>query len=240
MSKPRTDFLDWNYNRTVKLQNMYIDLSNTEHSWRAMHRLYLSFVQPRPIAFVSTLDEQGRQNLAPFSFYNMLSANPPVVVFSPALNRHSQPKDTLRNIQATEEFVIATVTEPIAERMNVCSTEFVYGVSEFEKSGLTPVAAKRVRPMLVKESPVNIECRLRQIVSLGDGPGAGQAVFGDVLAVHVDESVLAEGDMVCDPRKLQAVGRQGGPHYCRSTDVFSLESIREVEEFEKRGPARIQ
>ena len=147
---------------------MYIDLANTEHSWRAMHRLYLSFVQPRPIAFASTIDEQGRSNLAPFSFYNMLSANPPIVVFSPALNRHGKPKDTLRNIQATGEFVIATVSEPIAERMNICSTEFEHGVSEFEKSGLTPVPARKVRPALVKESPVNIECRLREIISLGE------------------------------------------------------------------------
>ena len=205
-----------------------------------MHRLYLSFVQPRPIAFASTISEAGQPNLAPFSFYNMLSANPPVVVFSPALNRHSGPKDTLRNILATKQFVIAAVTEPIAERMNVCSTEFPFGESEFDKSGLTPVPAKKVNAMLVKDSPVNIECRLRQVVSLGDGPGAGQAVFGDVLAVHVDEAVLAEGDMVCDPLKLQAVGRMGGSLYARTSDLFSLESIRETDEFEKRGPARIR
>lgn len=219
---------------------MFIDLANTEHSWRAMHRLYLSFVQPRPIAFASTVDVAGRPNLAPFSFYNMLSANPPVVVFSPALNRHSQPKDTLRNIREMKEFVIATVTEPIAERMNVCSTEFPHGVSEFEKSGLTPLPAKKVRAFLVAESPVNIECRLRDIVSCGDGPGAGQAVFGDVLAVHVDDAVLADGDMVCDAQKLKAVARMGGSLYCRSTSTFSLESIRDPEEFDKRGPARIE
>lgn len=218
---------------------MYIDLSNTEHSFRAMHRLYLSFVQPRPIAFVSSISEEGAANLAPFSFYNMLSANPPVVIFSPALNRHSQPKDTLRNIMATKEFVIATVTEPIAERMNICSTEFPHGVSEFEKSGLTPVPARRVRPSLVMESPVNIECRLRQVISLGDGPAAGQAVLGDVLAVHVDDAVIVPGDMVCDPQKLRAVARMGGSLYCRSIDTFSLESIRNPEEFEKLGPARI-
>jgi flavin reductase (DIM6/NTAB) family NADH-FMN oxidoreductase RutF len=219
---------------------MFIDLANTEHSWRAMHRLYLSFVQPRPIAFVSTVDEQGRPNLAPFSFYNMLSANPPVVVFSPALNRHSQPKDTLRNLRATGEFVIATVTEPIAERMNICSTEFPPGVSEFEKSGLTPLPARKVRPPLVKESPVNLECRLRQIVSLGDQPGAGQAVFGDVIAVHVEESVLTPGDMVCDPLKLQAVGRMGGSLYGRTTDPFELDSLRDPEEFTAKGPARVR
>ncbi len=219
---------------------MYIDLSNTDHSWRAMHRLYLSFVLPRPIAFASTISPDGRPNLAPFSFYNMLSANPPVVVFSPAINRHGRKKDTLVNIEATREFVIATVTEPIAERMNICSTEFEYGVSEFEKSGLTPLPAKKVRAFLVKESPVNIECRLRQVISLGDEPAAGQAIFGDVLAVHVDESVLAEGDMVCDPNKLQAVGRMGLSFYARTVRPFSLESIRDPGEFEQRGPARIE
>ena len=219
---------------------MYIDLDNTEQSWRAMHRLYLSFVQPRPIAFVSTTDEGGRPNLAPFSFYNMLSANPPVVVFSPALNRHGQPKDTLRNIQATGEFVIATVTEPIAERMNICSTEFDAGISEFEMSGLTPVAARRVRPPLVKESPVNIECRLRQIVSLGDSPGAGQAVFGDVLAVHVDDNFLTPGDMVCDPLKLQAIGRMGGSCYGRTTSILELDSLRDPADFKARGPSKIK
>ena len=219
---------------------MTIDLSNTTHSWRAMHRLYVSFVQPRPIAFVSTVDAAGRPNLAPFSFYNMLSANPPVVVFSPALNRHGKPKDTLVNIQATGEFVIATVTEPIAERMNICSTEFDPGVSEFARSGLTAIPASRVRPPLVKESPVNIECKLRQIVSLGDGPGAGQAVFGDVIAVHVDDAVLAAGDMVCDAAKLQAVGRMGGSEYSRTLDRFKLDSIRDPAEFEQRGPAKIQ
>ena len=218
---------------------MYIDLADIEHSWRAMHRLYLSFVQPRPIAFVSTIDADGRPNLAPFSFYNMLSANPPVVVFSPALNRQGRPKDTLRNIQATGEFVIATVTEPIAERMNICSTEFEPGVSEFEKSGLTPLPAKKVRPPVVRESPVNIECRLRQIISLGDTPGAGQAVFGNVLAVHVEDSFLTPGDMVCDPLKLQAVGRMGGSCYGRTTSIFELESLRDPAEFTSRGPAKI-
>ncbi len=219
---------------------MYIDVANTEHSFRALHRLYLTFVQPRPIAFVSTIDAEGRPNLAPFSFYNMVSANPPVVIFSPAFNRHSKPKDTLVNIQATREFVIATVTEPIAERMNICSTEFEHGVSEFEKSGLTPIPATKVKAPLVKESPVNIECRLRQIVSCGDGPASGQVVFGDVIAIHVDDAVLVPGDMICDAAKLQAVSRMGGSEYGRTTDRFSLESLRDPAELESKGPARIK
>jgi flavin reductase (DIM6/NTAB) family NADH-FMN oxidoreductase RutF len=218
---------------------MYIDLASTEHSWRAMHRLYLSFIQPRPIAFVSTIDEAGRPNLAPFSFYNMMSANPPVVVFSPALNRHGQPKDTLRNILATREFVIATVTESIAEKMNICSTEFEHGISEFDRSGLSPLPARKVRPSLVKESPVNIECRLRQVVTLGDQPGAGQAIFGDVLAVHVYEAVFLEGDMVCDPAKIGTVARMAGDLYSRTTDRFALKSLRDPAELDASGPARI-
>ncbi len=212
---------------------MYIDLAETDHSWRAMHRLYLSFVQPRPIAFVSTVSADGTANLAPFSFYNMISANPPVVVFCPAINRRGRKKDTLSNIEATGEFVIATVTEAIAEQMNICSTEFAAEISEFEESGLTPLPAKKVKAFVVRESPVNIECRLRQVVSLGDGPGGGQAVFGDVVAVHVDEAVLTEGDLTCDPARLKAVGRMGGSAYARTTDRFSLESIRDPAGLEK-------
>jgi flavin reductase (DIM6/NTAB) family NADH-FMN oxidoreductase RutF len=217
---------------------MYIDLSATEHSWRAMYRLYISFIVPRPIAFASTISSTGAPNLAPFSFYNMISANPPVVMFCPSINRSGRKKDTLVNIETTKEFVIATVTEPIAERMNICSTEFEYGVSEFEKSGLTPLPASKVRAFLVKESPINIECRLRQVISMGDKPGAGQAILGDVAAVHLDEAVLSAGDLVCDPGKLRAIGRMGGSLYARTTDRLALESIRDPAEFEQRGPAK--
>lgn len=219
---------------------MFIDLAETEHSWRAMYRLYLTFVQPRPIALVSTLSAEGIANLAPFSCYTLISSNPPVVVFCPAIGRDGQPKDTLDNIRATGEFVIATVTDRIAEQMNICSTEFPAEVSEFEVSGLTPVKGRKVWPNLVAESPVNMECKLRHVVSIGEGPGGGQAVFGDVVAVHVDEGVLVEGDLRCDPAKLQAVGRMGGSLYARTTDRFSLESLRDPAEFARRGPARIE
>jgi flavin reductase (DIM6/NTAB) family NADH-FMN oxidoreductase RutF len=219
---------------------MFIDLAETEHSWRAIYRLYLTFVQPRPIALVSTISAEGVANLAPFSCYTLISSNPPVVVFSPAIGRDGQPKDTLVNIRATGEFVIATVTEGIAEQMNTCSTEFPAEVSEFEVSGLTPVNGRKVRPNLVAESPVNMECKLRQIVSVGEGPGGGQAVFGGVVAVHVDEGVLLEGDLRCDPEKLQAVGRMGGSLYARTTDRFSLESLRDPGESARRGSAKIE
>ncbi|MFO0973016.1 MAG: flavin reductase family protein [Phycisphaerae bacterium] len=205
---------------------MIIDLSQTDRSWRDLHKLYLSFVQPRPIAWVSTVAADGRPNLAPFSFYNMVSANPPVVLFSPALNRLGEPKDTLANIRETGEFVIATVTEANAAAMNVTSTEFPRGVSEFAEARLTARPATCVRPALVAESPVNIECRLRQVVSLGTQGGAGNVVLGDVLVVHVDEAVLSP-DGVCDPEKLRAVGRMGGSLYTRTRDLFELVSIRD-------------
>jgi len=211
---------------------MTIDLAETDRSWRDMHRLYLSFVQPRPIAWVSSIDRNGRPNLAPFSFYNMVSANPPIVLFSPALNRHGDAKDTLANIRETGEFVIATVTEHNAIAMNDTSTEFPRGVSEFEIARLTPAPATRVRPALVKEAPVNIECKLRQIIQLGTENGAGNVVMGDVLVVHVDESVLGP-DGTCDPDKLLAVGRMGGSLYTRTRDRFELHSIRDPAKLSK-------
>ncbi|MCK6456052.1 MAG: flavin reductase family protein [Phycisphaerae bacterium] len=205
---------------------MIIDLANTEKSWRDLHRLYLSFVQPRPIAWVSSISRDGKTNLAPFSFYNMVSANPPVVLFSPALNRNGDPKDTLANIRETGEFVIATVTESNAKAMNVTSTEWPRGESEFEKAGLTPLPATHVRPPLVKESPVNIECRLRQIIQLGIENGAGNVVMGDVLVVHVDDDVLAP-DGTCDPDKLAAIGRMGGSLYTKTRERMELVSVRD-------------
>lgn len=219
---------------------MYADLADTEHAWATLYKLFVTFVQPRPIAFVSSISSEGEPNLAPYSFYNMMSANPPIVVFSPSITRTHRRKDTLLNIEATREFVIATVTEPIAEKMNLCSTEFEHGVSEFEKSGLTPMAAKKVRPFLVKESPVNIECVLREIMSFGNEPGAGQMVIGEIVAVHVDDAVLADGAMVCEPARLKALGRMGGSLYARTTDRFSLDSIRDPAVLADRGPARIE
>lgn len=215
-------------------RDMRIDLSNTDKTWRDLHRLYLGFVQPRPIAWASTISRSGALNLAPFSFYNMVSANPPVVVFSPALNRAGDAKDTLRNIRETGEFVIATVTESNAAIMNDTSTEYPHGQSEFELAGLTPLPALRVKAMLVKESPVNIECTMRQIISLGHENGAGQVIFGDVRAIHIDDAML-DGSGLIDPDKLCAVGRMGGHGYTRTRDRFELVSIRDPAQ---RGAAK--
>lgn len=200
---------------------MYLDVESGSLDARDLYRLAITFVVPRPIALVSSLSKDGRRNLAPFSFYNWVSANPPVLIVCPALKRDGSRKDTLANVLETQEFVVATVTEAIAEAMNQCSAPYPRGVDEFQESGLTPKSATRVKAALVGESPVNLECRLRQHLSFGDHGGAGQAIFGDVLAIHVDDAILAVDGLV-DERNLRAIGRLGRHGYARTRDAFDL------------------
>jgi flavin reductase (DIM6/NTAB) family NADH-FMN oxidoreductase RutF len=199
-----------------------IEIGPDPKEWRELYPLFIGFINPRPIALASTLSRAGRTNLAPFSFYNMVSSQPPVVVFCPATRPDGSSKDTLRNIRETGEFVIATVTEAIARQAVACGAELPPEASEFEFSGLTPVPALRVAPPLVGESPVNIECTLRDILSFGQGPGAGNAVFGDVRVVHVDGALL-DGKGRIDPHRLRTVGRLGGKWYCTARDPYELE-----------------
>ena len=200
---------------------MYLDTRNYEANWREIYKLATTFIQPRPIAFASTISTTGVRNLAPFSFYNMVSANPPVVMFAPAYRRDATGKDTLHNIEEVREFVVATVTDNICAKMNQCAFEYPPDVSEFEACGLTPQPATVVRPALVAESPVNIECTLVEIKRFGERPGAGSVIFGQIVAIHVDDAILAEDGLV-DPEKLQAIGRLGRWTYARTTDRFDL------------------
>lgn len=200
---------------------MYLDTRKFGDQWRDIYKLAISFIVPRPIGFVSTLSADGVRNLAPFSFYNMVSANPPVVIFAPSFRRDSTGKDSLHNVEAVPEFVVATATEGIAERMNQCSFDHPPQVDEFEASGLTPKPATLVRPSLVAESPVNLECTLIDIKRFGRQPGAGSVVFGQVVAIHVEDRVLAEDGLV-DPRKLKAIGRMGRSAYTRTTRCFDM------------------
>ena len=200
---------------------MYLDTRNYEANWREIYKLATTFIQPRPIAFASTISATGVRNLAPFSFYNMVSANPPVVMFAPAYRRDATGKDTLHNIEEVREFVVATVTDNICAKMNQCAFEYLPDVSEFETCGLTPLPATVVRPALVAESPVNIECTLVEIKRFGERPGAGSVIFGHIVAIHVDDAILAEDGLV-DPQKLQAIGRLGRSTYARTTDRFDL------------------
>jgi flavin reductase (DIM6/NTAB) family NADH-FMN oxidoreductase RutF len=199
---------------------MIIDVATTEVV-KVYHAL-ADVVTPRPIAWVTTVDGQGRVNLAPFSFFNAFGANPPIVVFSPTMRRDRTKKDTLRNLEMVDEFVLNAATEALALQVNQTSKELPYGQSEAEYSGLTMQPSIKVRPPRVAESPVHLECRVRQFVSIGDGPIAANLVIGEVLLIHIDESVLDSAGRV-DPRKLRTIARLGGDFYCRSTDLFEME-----------------
>jgi flavin reductase (DIM6/NTAB) family NADH-FMN oxidoreductase RutF len=192
-----------------------------EHDFRNIYKLMIGVIVPRPIAFVSSISPEGIRNLAPFSFFTGISANPPTVLFCPMVRlSDGATKDTINNIGKTREFVVNVVSEEFADRMNVCSTEFPPDVDEFEKSGLTPVPSDLVRPPRVKESHVNMECRLVQIVTISTLPLGGSIVIGEILRFHVDEALF--DDFKIDPDRLRPIGRMGGPSYTRTTDRFDL------------------
>jgi flavin reductase (DIM6/NTAB) family NADH-FMN oxidoreductase RutF len=198
--------------------------------WTTVYKLMLGSILPRPIGWISTVDGEGRPNLAPFSFYAPVCADPPHLLFCPGVREADlQEKDTLRNIRQTGEFVVNIVTEPLAQAMNISSTDFPPRINEFEEAGLTASPSVAVRPPRVGESPIHFECRVSQILDLGHGPGAGSVVLGRIVHLHVSDQVLAEGDKV-DIAKLRPVGRLMGSAYCRVTDLFYLH----------RPPSRIE
>ncbi len=204
-------------------------LNPSEQSPQDTYKLLVGSVVPRPIAFVSSMDEHGVRNLAPFSFFTVASANPPIVCFCPMVRGASksnlQPtKDTLRNIIATREFVLNIVSEEFAAKMNACSEEVPPEVDEFELSGLTPLASELVRPPRVAESQVQMECRLEQIVHVSTEPMGGSLVLGEVLRFHIRESLL--DNFKIDPDQLQAIGRMAGATYTRTKDRFEMERPR--------------
>ncbi|MBL0211443.1 MAG: flavin reductase family protein [Holophagaceae bacterium] len=172
-------------------------------------------IAPRPIAFASTVDAAGTRNLAPFSFFNAFGSNPPMLAFAPnRRGRDGTTKHTYRNVVATREFVIATVSHGMVQQMNVASAEYEDGVDEFLKSGFTPLPATFVKPALVAESPVQMECRLHQVLELGSGPGSGLMLIGEILCFHADEAMLTND--LPDTGKLDLVGRNGGAFYTRA------------------------
>jgi flavin reductase (DIM6/NTAB) family NADH-FMN oxidoreductase RutF len=173
-------------------------------------------IGPRPIAFASTVDENGNPNLSPFSFFNVFSANPPILVFSPARRvRDNSIKHTLINCEATKEVVINVVNFNLVQQTSLASTEYADGVNEFEKSGLTAVASDLVKPFRVKESPVQFECKVNQIISLGAEGGAGNLILCEVVKIHIDEAILDQNGSI-DQYKIDLVSRLGGNWYSRS------------------------
>ncbi len=180
-----------------------------------LHQFIVGMVAPRPIAFVSTIDENGIANLAPYSFFNAFSSNPPIVVFSS--NRRAtdnSTKDTLHNVKVTGECVINSVSYPIVRKMAVASVDFPSEVSEFDKTGLTPIPSDIVKPFRVKESPSSMECRVKEIITLGDQGGAGHLVVCEVVRIHVAKDVLMENNRI-DPHKMDLMGRLGRAYYVR-------------------------
>ena len=182
-----------------------------------LHQYLLGCVSPRPIAFASTVDEEGNPNIAPYSFFNCFSSAPPIVIFSS--NRRgtdNSTKDTLHNIQATGEVVINMVSHSIVRQMAVASVSFPSGVNEFEKTGLTPVESDLVKPYRVAESPAQLECKVQQVIALGDQGGAGNLIICEVVRMHIDENVLDENKKV-DPHKIDLMGRMGRAFYVRAS-----------------------
>lgn len=181
-----------------------------------LHHYLLGAVGPRPIAFASTVDEEGLPNLAPFSFFNVFSANPPILIFSPARSgRNNTTKDTYNNVKKVPEVVINVVNHAIVHQMSLASSPYPMGVSEFEKSGLTPIPSETVKPFRVKESPVQFECIVKDVIELGTEGGAGNLVICEVLKIHISEEVLDEHGMI-DQHKIDLVARMGGDWYCRA------------------------
>jgi flavin reductase (DIM6/NTAB) family NADH-FMN oxidoreductase RutF len=187
-----------------------------------LYKLMIGIVVPRPIAFVSSMDLQGVRNLAPFSYFMACSADPPVICFVASHRSGPRPaKDTLTNILASKEFVVNIVSEEFADKMNLTSAEVAPEVDEFSLSGLTSLASELVKPPRVAESRVHMECRLRQTLPISNQAGATNTiVFGDVLRFHVDEDIVENYKI--DPAKLKAIGRMGGPTYCRTRDRFEM------------------
>ncbi|UXP32193.1 flavin reductase family protein [Reichenbachiella agarivorans] len=182
----------------------------------ALHNYLLTAIAPRPICFASTVDEHGNVNLSPFSYFNMFSTNPPIMIFSPTRRgRDNTTKHTWDNVQKVPEVVINVVNYPIVEQMSLASTEYEQGINEFIKAGLTEGKSVKVKPPRVVESPVSFECKVTEIKSLGEGPGAGNLVFAEVVYIHVREDYLDENQNL-DTGKLDLVARMGGSWYCRA------------------------
>ncbi len=189
---------------------------------RTVYEWMIGTILPRPIAWVSTVDPAGRTNLAPFSFFQGVCARPPTLMFCPVNDRHGRPKDTLRNLEATGEFVVNTVPRALAESMNATSATLPHGESEFDRFGVAPVPSVCVRPPRVAGTPVAFECRLDRVVRISEGPAGGNAVFGRIVRIHADESVLDASGRP-DPVRLDLIGRLGGDAYVRLTDRFRLD-----------------
>lgn len=200
-----------------------LSITPSEIPVQKLHHYLLGAIGPRPIALASTIDEHGVKNLAPFSFFNVFSANPPILIFSPARSgRTNMVKDTYNNVKAHPEVVINVVNFAIVEQVSLASSPYAPGISEFEKAGLTPILSEKVKPFRVKESPVQFECKVNQVIELGSEGGAGNLIICEVLRMHIEESILDENNQI-DAHKIDLVSRMGGDWYCRADSKSMFE-----------------
>jgi flavin reductase (DIM6/NTAB) family NADH-FMN oxidoreductase RutF len=207
-----------------------MDVTPSQLAHREFYNLLISAVVPRPIAWVSSLSASGQPNLAPFSFFNAVCAKPPLLAFAPGMRSPKksgvtgevagEPKDTLRNIRETKEFVINVVTYELAEAMNLTSGDYDASINEFEVAKLASAPSKVVRPRRVDESPVSFECKLHQILDFNPAPEGGSLVIGEIVSIHIDERHLKEGRL--DRNSLDLIGRMGGMQYTRTTERFEM------------------
>src|ERR1700678_3441013 len=204
---------------------MIVTPSSLSHS--ELYGLLLNAVGPRPIAWVSTMSASGELNLAPFSFFNAVCIDPPLLAFAPGLRQPKEPatgqgeaKDTLRNVRETKEFVVNIVTYDLAEAMNLTSGEYDSSVNEFEVAKVTPQPSTSVRPPRVAESPVSFECKLHQILDFSTAPTSGSLVIGQIVSIHIHDAHLKDGKL--DRNSLDLIGRMGGIQYTRTTQRFEM------------------
>ncbi|MGB6942340.1 MAG: flavin reductase family protein [Bryobacteraceae bacterium] len=198
---------------------MTVDPCSTEYP--SVYKLLIGSVVPRPIAFVSTISQDGAFNAAPFSFFTVASSHPPVLVFNVALRANPDPrKDTLRNIMTAREFVVNVVSEELGQKMNLCSGDYPPDVDEFQVSGLTPIPSDLVKAPRVAESHINMECRLLYTISMSGLVGGGNLVLGEVIRFHIDDAYF--NNYRIDQDKLRAIGRMAGNSYIRTEDRFDM------------------
>ena len=204
-----------------------MDVNPSQISHSELYGILLNSVAPRPIAWVSTLSASGQPNLAPFSFFNVMCVDPPLLGFAPGLRApkqaiasYGEPKDTLRNIRETKEFVVNIVTYELLEAMNVTSGDYDPSVNEFELAKVTPVPSVLVKPARVGESPVSFECRLHHILDFSPAPTSGSLVIGEIVSIHMNDAHIKNGKL--DRNSLDLIGRMGGIQYTRTTQRIEL------------------
>jgi flavin reductase (DIM6/NTAB) family NADH-FMN oxidoreductase RutF len=200
-----------------------MEINPTSIPYQSVYKIMTGSILPRPIGWISSIDMSGRPNLAPFSFFNAVCSNPPTVLFCPSIRgSDGKTKDTLNNVRATNEFVVNIVTEELLQAMNASSIEAPSDFNEFEFAGLTLAPSVIVKPPRVAESPIHFECRVREIIEIGNEPGGGSIVIGAIVHIHADDGVMLGGDKI-NLTALKPIGRLMGSGYCRVTDLIEME-----------------